>query len=89
MALVSVNVWRLVRDTLNTTCNFMYCSHRVHKDFFYHSVFLRIFFHLHAPHVTLVYAEQLGVIAACSYTGTTLASWHLNVCIPVPTITTV
>jgi hypothetical protein len=27
---VSINVWRLVGDTLNITCNFLYCKHQVH-----------------------------------------------------------
>jgi hypothetical protein len=30
---VSVNVWRLAGDTLNITCNFLYCNHQVHRDF--------------------------------------------------------
>jgi hypothetical protein len=31
VSLVSINVWRLVGDTLNITCNFLYCTqaHRV------------------------------------------------------------
>jgi hypothetical protein len=27
------NVWRLAGDTLNITCNFLYCNHQVHRDF--------------------------------------------------------
>jgi hypothetical protein len=30
---MSINVWRLVGDTLNITCNFLYCNHQVHKNF--------------------------------------------------------
>jgi len=30
---VSINVWRLAGDTLNITCNFLYCNHLVHRDF--------------------------------------------------------
>jgi hypothetical protein len=30
---VSINVWRLVGDTLNITCNFLYCNLQVHRDF--------------------------------------------------------
>jgi hypothetical protein len=30
---VSINVWRLAGDTLNLTCNFLYCNHQVHRDF--------------------------------------------------------
>jgi hypothetical protein len=30
---VSINVWRVVGDTLNITCNFLYCNHQVHRDF--------------------------------------------------------
>jgi len=30
---VSTNVWRLAGDTLNITCNFLYCDHQVHTDF--------------------------------------------------------
>jgi hypothetical protein len=29
---VSINVWRLAGDTLNITCNFLYCNHQVHSD---------------------------------------------------------
>jgi len=30
---VSINVWRLAGDTLNITCNFLYCNHQVQRDF--------------------------------------------------------
>jgi len=30
---VSINVWRLAGDTLNITCNYLYCNHQVHRDF--------------------------------------------------------
>jgi hypothetical protein len=30
---VSIYVWRLAGDTLNITCNFLYCNHQVHRDF--------------------------------------------------------
>ena len=30
---VSINVWRLAGDTLNLTCNFLYCNRQVHRDF--------------------------------------------------------
>jgi hypothetical protein len=33
VSLVSINVWRLAGDTFNITCNFLYCSHQVHRDF--------------------------------------------------------
>jgi hypothetical protein len=26
-------VWRLAEDTLNITCNFMYCNHQVYRVF--------------------------------------------------------
>jgi hypothetical protein len=29
----SINVWRLARDTLNITCNSLYCNHQVHRLF--------------------------------------------------------
>jgi hypothetical protein len=29
---VSINVWRLAEDTLNITCNFLYCNHQMHTD---------------------------------------------------------
>jgi hypothetical protein len=31
--LLSINVWRLAGDTLNITCNFLYCNHQVNRDF--------------------------------------------------------
>ena len=30
---VSINVWRLEEDILNTTCSFLYCNHQVRRDF--------------------------------------------------------
>jgi len=30
---VSINIWRLAGDTLNITCNFLYCNRQVHRDF--------------------------------------------------------
>jgi hypothetical protein len=30
---VSINVWRLVGDTLNIACNFLYCNHQVLRNF--------------------------------------------------------
>jgi hypothetical protein len=30
---LSISVWRLAEDTLNITCNFLYCNHQVHRDF--------------------------------------------------------
>ena len=30
---VSINVWGLAKDTLNVTCNFLYCNHQAHRDF--------------------------------------------------------
>jgi hypothetical protein len=30
---VSINAWRLAGDTLNVTCNVLYCNHQVHRDF--------------------------------------------------------
>ena len=30
---VSINVLRVAGDTLNITCNFLYCNHQVHRDF--------------------------------------------------------
>jgi hypothetical protein len=32
---VSINVWRLEGDTLNITCNFLYCNHQVHREFLF------------------------------------------------------
>ena len=29
---VSINVWRLAGNTLNITCNSLYCNHQVHRD---------------------------------------------------------
>jgi hypothetical protein len=33
VSLVSINVCRLAEDTLNITCNFLYCDHQVHREF--------------------------------------------------------
>jgi hypothetical protein len=30
---VSINIWRLAGDTLNISCNFLYCNHQLHRDF--------------------------------------------------------
>jgi hypothetical protein len=29
---VSINVWRLARNTLNIPCKFLYCNHQVYRD---------------------------------------------------------
>jgi len=31
---VSINVWRLEKDTVNITCKLLYCNYQVHRDFF-------------------------------------------------------
>jgi hypothetical protein len=33
VSLASINVWILVGDTLNITCNFLYCNHQVLRYF--------------------------------------------------------
>jgi hypothetical protein len=33
VSLLSINVWRLAGDTMNTYGNFLYCNHQVHRDF--------------------------------------------------------
>jgi hypothetical protein len=33
LVLVPIYVWRLAGDTLNATCNLLYCDHQVHRDF--------------------------------------------------------
>jgi hypothetical protein len=35
VSLVSINVWRLAEDTLNITCNLLYCNHQVIRDFLF------------------------------------------------------
>jgi hypothetical protein len=32
-SLVSINVRKPAEDTLNITCNFLYCNHQVHRNF--------------------------------------------------------
>jgi hypothetical protein len=39
---VSINVWRLAGDTLNTTCNFLYRNNQVHRDCLIAWMFLKI-----------------------------------------------
>ena len=46
---VSINVWRLAGNTLNISCNFLYCNHRVHRDF---SITL-YFIYLYENHIFL------------------------------------
>jgi hypothetical protein len=31
VSLATINVWRLTGDTLNITCNFLYCNNQVHR----------------------------------------------------------
>jgi hypothetical protein len=31
VSLVLIDVWGLAGDTLNITCNLLYCNHRVHR----------------------------------------------------------
>ena len=42
---MSRNVCRLVGDTLNITCNFLYCNHQVHRDFLI-TLYKHTLFHL-------------------------------------------
>jgi hypothetical protein len=30
---VSINAWRLAGDTLNITCDLLWCNHKVHREF--------------------------------------------------------
>jgi hypothetical protein len=30
---MSINIWRQAGDTLDITCNFLYCNQQVHRDF--------------------------------------------------------
>jgi hypothetical protein len=32
VSLVSINIYRLAGDTLDITCNFLYCNHQVHRN---------------------------------------------------------
>jgi hypothetical protein len=32
VSLVLIHVWRRAGDTLNITCNLLYCNHQVHRD---------------------------------------------------------
>jgi hypothetical protein len=32
VSLVLINVWRMAGNTLNITCNSLYCNHQVHRD---------------------------------------------------------
>jgi hypothetical protein len=32
VSLVSINVWRLAGDTLNITCNFLYCNNQLQRN---------------------------------------------------------
>jgi hypothetical protein len=38
----SINVWRLAGDTLNITCNFLYCNNQVYKD-----VLITLYIHIY------------------------------------------
>jgi len=39
---VSISVWRLVGNTLNITCNFLYCNHLVRRDFLITLYFVKV-----------------------------------------------
>jgi hypothetical protein len=56
----AINVWRLVGDTLNITCNLLYCNHQVHRDFD-HSVY----------YVDLVMAEPGECVCVVRFTSYT------------------
>ena len=43
---VSINVCRPAGDTLNITCNFLYCNHKVHRDFLITLYILYIYIYL-------------------------------------------
>jgi hypothetical protein len=56
---ISINVWRLAGDTLNITCNFLYCNHQVNRDFL---ITLYKMIHSHSlSQCTLVLTQQMTV----------------------------
>ena len=45
---VWINVWRLAGDTLRIACNFLYCNHQVHRDFWSPCIFFH-YLHMSKP----------------------------------------
>jgi hypothetical protein len=62
---VSINVWRLVGDTLNITCNFLYCNHQVHRDF------LITLYLLH-------FSQNWSIREGCGSGPRILNNWHMK-----------
>ena len=78
---MSINVWRLAGDTLNITCNFLYCNHQVHRDFLITLYKDEVFF----AHTAKAYRGVdvwLHWFLTSSLGGSECASWHLAVWTP-------
>jgi hypothetical protein len=65
---VSINVRRLARDSLNITCNFLYCNHQVQRDFL-----IILYYPSYTPLLLMVYS--LRSPKRVSITHFTKAGW--------------
>jgi hypothetical protein len=62
---VSINVWRLAGDTLNITCNFLYCNHQVNRDFLitlYLSSLYSVTIPLHVSRLLITHHQEVTML---------------------------
>jgi hypothetical protein len=53
-----IYIWRLARDILNITCNFLYCNHQVHRDFLSPCILVIIYRRFGTTYLTLFFKGQ-------------------------------
>jgi hypothetical protein len=72
VSLVS-NIWRLAGDTLNITCNFLYCNHQMHRDFlitlYYYALLMR-WYNEHSTTPNTSSYENICLFLSCVATST-------------------
>ena len=54
---MSINVWRLAGDTLNITCNLLYCNYQVHRDFL-----ITLYIAICLTHIDILYAASVTIM---------------------------
>jgi hypothetical protein len=71
VSVMSINMWRLAGDTLDITCNFLYCNQQVHRDslitLYYATIISQFSAHLVETPKTKFKQLMLfrGIIAVC------------------------
>ena len=72
-----INIWRLAGDTLNITCNFLYCNHQVHRDLLITLYNIYTIIKMHAMNIKLkITSVTLGIIGFLHFLNSLLSQQH-------------